>query len=238
MKRQGGERERPESGRRTWRLRAVALAATLAVAYFSWLALRPGEAGHSSAPASATTSSPADTAAAQLERQNAGLRSELAVLERQLQIERASHADLGKQLKSLSDENARLRDEIALLQSVAAAGAGKDGIRLSSVRVEPVGDAGEYSYRMVLLQTGTRVKPFFGSYQLLVSVDQHGTRRGVMLPAANAKAEPPYQLEFKVQQRIEGTFRVAPDAVVRSVQVRIFESGQTQPKLMQTVTLS
>lgn len=38
--------------------------------------------------------------------------------------------------------------------------------------------------------------------------------------------------------RIDGTFKINPAAVVRSVQVRVFEAGQSQPKLMQTVTLS
>jgi len=213
------------------------LVAAVAVSYFAWYALNPD--GWDTSAASVTDSRPPTEAeTVNLERQSAQLKSEVAVLERQLQIERASHADIAKQMKSLSDENARLRDDIALLQAVAGAGAGREGLRLSSVRVEPAGDAGEYSYRMVLLQTGSRDRPFQGSYQLLVNVDQDGTRRGVILPIASAKTEPPFQLDFRVQQRIEGTFRVAPNAVVRSVQVRIFEAGHVQPKLMQTVTLS
>ncbi len=207
-----------------------------AVAYFSWFALyvaRPGTPGSGTEARLRT-----DAEVAQLERQSAQLKSELVVLERQLHIERASQADIAKQLKSLSEENARLRNEIELLQAVAVAGAGKDGIRLSSVRVEPSGDMGEYSYRMVLLQTGSRDRPFQGSYQLLVNVDENGARRGVVLPVTSAKVEPPFQLDFRVQQRIEGTFRVAPNAVVRSVQVRVYEIGNAQPKLMQTVTLS
>jgi hypothetical protein len=175
---------------------------------------------------------------AALERANAGLKSELAVLERQLQIERATYADLAKQVKELTLENARLREDVALVQAISAADSKADGVKVSSVRVEPNSVPGEYTYRIVLLQTGTRNKQFLGRYQLIVNLVQNGERRGMTLPAAGEAAEPPYQLDFRVHQRIDGTFRVDPGAVVRSVELRVFEGRQTQPKVMQTVTLS
>jgi hypothetical protein len=97
---------------------------------------------------------------AQLEKSNAALKSELAVLERQLQIERASQGDLVKQVKSLSHENSRLKEDITLLQTISAPERKADGISVSSVRVEPNPVPGEYTYRIVLVQTGARAKPF------------------------------------------------------------------------------
>jgi hypothetical protein len=52
---------------------------------------------------------------------------------------------------------------------------------------------------------------------------------------ANAKE---YQLRFRFFQRVEGTFKVAPDAIVKSLQVRVFENGSKTPKLAQTVSAS
>ena len=175
---------------------------------------------------------------ANLERANAGLKSELAVLERQLQIERATYVDLARQVKELALENARLREDVALVQAISAKDSRVDGVKVSSVRVEPNAVPGEYSYRIVLLQTGARSKQFLGRYQLVVNLVQNGERRGVTLPAPGENAEPPYQLDFRVHQRIDGTFRVDPAAVVRSVELRVFEGRQSQPKVMQTVTLS
>ena len=182
-----------------------------------------------------------DTPAAEqagLERANAGLKSEVAVLERQLQIERATYADLARQVKDLTLENARLREDVALVQAISAADSRADGVKVSSVRVEPNSVPGEYTYRIVLLQTGARSKQFLGRYQLIVNLVQNGERRGMTLPAGGEAAESPYQLDFRVHQRIDGTFRVDPAAVVRSVELRVFEGRQTQPKVMQTVTLS
>jgi hypothetical protein len=175
---------------------------------------------------------------AALARANAELQSELAVAERQLQMERASLADLTRQVKELTHENARLREDVALVQAISAADSRADGVKVSSVRVEPNSVPGEYSYRIVLLQTGSRTKQFKGRYQLVVNLLHNGERRGVTLPGPTEAGEAPYQLAFRVHQRIDGTFTVDPAAIVRSVELRVFEGHQSQPKVMQTVTLS
>lgn len=218
-----------------WLARGFLLAAVVTVLWIAYERSAPHRLG---GQAEAARSEISATAQAELERANAGLKSELAVLERQLQIERATYSDLAKQVKELTLENARLREDVALVQAISAADSKADGVRVSSVRVEPNSVPGEYNYRIVLLQTGARNKHFLGRYQLVVNLVQNGERRGMTLPAAGEAAESPYQLDFRVHQRIEGTFRVDPAAVVRSVELRVFEGRQTQPKVMQTVTLS
>jgi hypothetical protein len=173
-----------------------------------------------------------------LETANSALKSQLAAIERQLQIERATHADLGKQVKVLSSENSRLREDIALLRAISASGSKSDGISVSSARVQADLVPGEYTYRIVLVQTGSRTKPFRGTYQLLVNMVQDGRRVGIRIPEAVEKAPSAYKLDFRLHQRIDGTFKVAPGAEVQSVQVRVFEGGQPQPKVMQTVAIS
>lgn len=178
------------------------------------------------------------TEKAGLEKDNATLRSELAVLERELQIERASQAELARQVKAMAGENARLREDAALVQAVSAPDAKVDGVKVSSARVQANPVEGEYSYRIVLLQTGSRTKSFQGRYQLVVHLARDGDTRGITLPGPDDPAAQPYTLDFRVSQRLDGTFKVDPGAVVRSVQIRVFEGGQSQPKVMQTVTLS
>jgi hypothetical protein len=68
---------------------------------------------------------------------------------------------------------------------------------------------------------------------------EQGDRKFVLtLPAEGEKNVKEYQVSFKFFQRVEGTFKVAPNAVVKSMQVRVFESGSIAPKLSQTVNLS
>lgn len=210
---------------------------SVALGFFGWLAYSRSDEWDVSI-GSKSVLKRVESERANLEKENVGLRSELAVLERQLQIERASQAELAKQVKAMAEENARLKEDVALVQAVSGNDAKVDGVKVSSARVQAGSVAGEFSYRIVLLQTGARKKPFEGRYQLIVNLGKEGGKGGVSLPGTADHGAQSYQLNFRVSQRIEGTFKVDPAAVVRSVQIRVFEGSQSQPKVMQTVTLS
>jgi hypothetical protein len=223
-----------------WYLRWLGIGAcVVAASGLLWTGYQYGHAlaGFES-PAAEGSDSKLAAQKAELEKANMSLKSDLAVMERELQIERATYGDLAKQVKALSHENSQLKEDIALLQTISNPGAKGDGVSVSSVRIEPNAVPGEYSYRIVLVQTGSRAKPFQGNYQLVVNTIEDGKRTGVTLPTAAENASSAYRLEFRVHQRIDGTFKVAPGAQVQSVQVRIFEGGQAQPKVMQTVAVS
>jgi hypothetical protein len=59
-----------------------------------------------------------------------------------------------------------------------------------------------------------------------------------MLPPENETKGKDYQLSFKFFQRVEGTFKVSPEAVLKSMQVRVYENGATQPKLTKDASVS
>lgn len=218
-----------------WLARSFLLVSAVALA---WILVAPDGSPGGEADVDDSVLAKLRVELAESEKANAGLKSELTVLQRQLQIERASYDDLARQVKALTHENARLREDVALVQAISTADSRTDGVKVSSVRVEPNSIPGEYNYRIVLLQTGSRTKHFRGRYQLVVNLLHNGERRGMTLPDAEDSADAPYRLDFRVHQRIDGTFRVDPAAVVRSVQLRVFEGRQSQPKIMQTVTLS
>jgi hypothetical protein len=72
---------------------------------------------------------------------------------------------------------------------------------------------------------------------LLVNLTEDGKNTIATVPSGPAEARA-FEVDFKFYQRLEGTFQVAPAAQVRNIQLRVFEHGATQPKLMQTVNLS
>jgi len=169
----------------------------------------------------------------------AALRSKVAAAERQLQIERATYGDLSKQMKTLSEENAALKEDLAFFQSLMPAGP-KDvtGVSINSVRVQPEAVPGEYRYRLLLVQTGQRAKEFQGNVQLVLNVEENQRKFVVMVPPDAGRNAKEYQVNFKFFQRVEGSFKVPSGAVVKSLQVRVFETGGSTPKLTQTVTVS
>jgi hypothetical protein len=166
------------------------------------------------------------------------LRARVAEAERKLQIERATYGDLARQVKTLTGENAALKEDLAFFQSLMAAGGREGAITINRFRVQPDALPGEYRYRLLLVQTGQRVKEFRGKLQFVLNLEQ-GERKFVLtLPPDGDQKAGEFQLSFRFFQRVEGTFRVSPDAVVRSMQVRVFENGATQPRLTQTVDVS
>jgi hypothetical protein len=166
------------------------------------------------------------------------LRSKVAAAERQLQIERATYGDLTKQMKALSEENAALKEDLAFFTSLGPEGSKETAVSINRVRVQPEAIPGEYRYRLLLVQTGQRAKEFQGNVQLVVNVVQNERKFVVMVPPDAARSAKEYQVNFKFFQRVEGSFKVPSGAVVKSMQVRVFESGASTPKLTQTVTVS
>lgn len=169
----------------------------------------------------------------------AELHARTAAAERQLQIERATYGDLARQVKVLAQENATLKEDLAFFQSLTATSK-KGAISVNRFRLLPDPVPGEYRYQLLLVQTGERAKEFNGRLQFVLNLQQDGRKVVLMLPpdseqAANAKA---YQVSFKLFQRVEGSFRISPDASVKGLQVRVFEGTSNTPKLTHNVTIS
>jgi hypothetical protein len=167
----------------------------------------------------------------------AELNARTAAAERQLQIERATFVDLERQVKNLAQENARLKEDLAFFQSLTATG--KEGaISVNRFRLMPESVPGEYRYQLLLVQTGERAKEFNGRLQFVLNLQQDGRKVVLVMPPDASRPAKEYQVSFKLFQRVEGMFRISPDAAVKGLQVRVFEGNSDAPRLTHNVTLS
>ena len=175
---------------------------------------------------------------AQLQQEASRMRAQLMQAERQLQIERATYTDLVKQVKALTDENATLKEDLAFFQTLMPSGGRDGGVAINRFMVQNDALPGEYRYRLFLTQTGQRKQDFQGNLQFVVNLQQDSKKLVMTLPAEDDKEGKAFKLNFRFYQRIEGTFRVDPGVAVKSLQVRVFENGSQEPKLIQTVNAS
>lgn len=175
---------------------------------------------------------------ARMQQELAQLRGQLAQGERQLQMQDATYADLVKQMKTLTAENAALKEDVAFFQTLMPSGGKRGGVAINRFLVQNDATPGEYRYRMLLTQTGERSKDFQGNLKFVVNLQQNDRKVVMTLPVEDDKDGRGFKLNFRFYQRIEGAFRVAPDAVVKSVQVRVFEKGSDEPKVTQTANVS
>jgi hypothetical protein len=169
--------------------------------------------------------------------ENAALRKEIAGIERKLQIELAAQGNLTGQIRALSEENALLKEDLAFFQTLMASGSDPGGVTVNRFRVVRDALPGEYHYRLLIVQSKQRVREFRGRLQLIVDYERNGESAVITYPS-EADDVQAYNLQFKFYQRVEGTFTLDPDAVVKGVQVRVMQNGDATPVSTQEATLS
>lgn len=221
-----------------WRLLWVAAGAVV-LACFAWIVADALGAFDGSLRADATEIRRLQQELAQQEAELATWRARGAQADRQLQMERAAGGDLAKQVKSLTFENAGLKEDLAFFQSImSATGAPGGTITVNRFRLRPEAEPGEYRYQMLLVQNGQRSKQFRGRLQFVLDVHNDGRKLALVIPAEAERESRDYQLSFKFFQRVEGTFKLTPGSVLKRMQVRVFENGARTPKLTQSLSVS
>jgi len=176
-----------------------------------------------------------------LQEENAKLSSQAASFERQAQMEHAANQEVLSQIKVLSDENVRLKENLAFFQNLPLAQGENDGdLSILRLKVERDSLPGEYYCRLILVQSvKQRGKAFQGNMQLIVNALKDGKKVVLQFPLENAPLEQAaYQLNFKYYQVIDRAFKVSPEIEIESVQVRVFERGMREPKVVKSIGLS
>jgi len=155
-----------------------------------------------------------------------------------LKIEQTAQRNLARQVRELEADNARLKEDIAFFENLSAQGHADDRVTVARFKVESNVIPGEYRYRVLVMQGGSRPREFTGRLQFIVTMQRD--RKDVMLVVPDETSEPQsaYQITFKRFFRADGVFRVDPSAKVRSVQVRLLEKGSGQPRATQSYNLS
>jgi len=224
-----------------WYLRwlglAVALVFSVALAAWTWDAGRRfagfdrSEVGQDLAAARAE--------AAKLREELERLRALANAADSKVAIERTAQQKLAQQIRSLEQENGRVREELALFESMLSSETAVAApLSILRFKVEPDLLPGEYRYRLLLLASGPRRgRDFQGRLELAVGLTEDGRSAIIMVPGQAEAEGSAFRLAFKHFQRIDGSFRVSPKARVGSVQLRVYESGSAEPKVTQSVTL-
>lgn len=158
--------------------------------------------------------------------------------ESRVRIERGTQSQMARQVRQLEDENGRLKEDLAFFENLIPVEKGEGKVSINRFKVEADVLAGEYRYRLLVLQGGRRDKEQQSAIQFLVEMQLDG--KAVMMPIPGEKpgSDPAYRFNFKYFHRVEGTFRVNPAATVKSVQVRVFDTVSGQLRATQNFSLS
>ncbi len=175
-----------------------------------------------------------------LDQENVTLKAEKIRTMQDIQIEQTTNKDLAKSLQGIQEEIVTLREDNAFFRNLLSPDQGPGPISIYHFKWEHNSLlSGEYRYRLLLLKTGKREQDFVGSVQFLVTGEQAGKKVVSVQPVSSETPEKPQAINvrFKYYQRLEGTIRLPAGLMPKSVQVRVFEAGNPQPKWTRNVTL-
>lgn len=173
----------------------------------------------------------------------AGQHDDISQLKRQLadaghtaDLERSTAEGLKQQIKALTGENAELKKDLAFFQTLMPA-SGKAGLTINRLQITRAAAPGQYRYQLLLLQSGLHDKVFDGTVRFVINIEKNGKVVAVNWPQ-NDDPAPALHVNFKFYQRVEGAFHVPPQAQVKSVEVKVYETGGKDPKITQTMKIS
>lgn len=181
----------------------------------------------------------ADTATAQ--REAAELRARNTQLESDLAMMRGLQATLQKQQAESQQENAQLKDELAFFRQFFADSTKGPGVGIQRLAVDGNG-SDVVRYSVLVTRGGSTKVEFDGQLALHAELvptreNESGKAQTVTLPGDVPDAALPLRLKFKYYQRVEGTIRVPPGYLVRTLTARAYESGSPGPRATRTLTL-
>lgn len=173
---------------------------------------------------------------AQLEQENKSLRTQAIHVGRQQQVNNVAQTDLAKDLAVLQEENVHLKEDLTFYKSILEESTGVAVVKLHSFKVNRGEHAGEYQYRLLLIQSGKHDKNVQGSVQLAVIGTQDGkpVTRVVM---GGKSVQQGGKVNFKYYQPLEGKFTMPTGISAQSLQAQFFQAGSSEPKLTQVVSL-
>ena len=144
-----------------------------------------------------------------------------------LKAERTAQERLAQQVRQLEADKQAMADDLGFYQRLLPSG--DDGLQLRGVQAEAV-SPGQVRWQMVVAQNGKGNAEFKGRFELTLVGQLQGKPWSQPLPGG------PRALQMRQVTRVEGLIDHPPEAVIKTVQVRVMDA-QGVTKATQTVRL-
>jgi len=156
-------------------------------------------------------------------------RDKLAVsantVESQMNIDRSMQKQLADQIKTLTADNLKLKDDLAFFESLMPSATGPVGITVQRLKAE-MSSPSQLRYRILVMQGGKGSSDFVGELQYNLTLVQGGKSVMMQFPDPKAGDAAKLKLSFKHYQRLEGLISLPDGATVKAVQAKVMDRGQ------------
>lgn len=165
------------------------------------------------------------------------LKTQLNDHESQLKVEKASQAELSKNLAQLQDENASLKEDLGFLRNIMSTAKASEGLTISNLKVESDALPNEYRYRMLVTQGGQRKLDFKGKVQIIAKVQQGAQQIALSFPTDSELRAAGGELDFRYYQKVDGRFKIPEGTQLKNVQIRVLGLPSFDVKSQRSINL-
>ena len=161
----------------------------------------------------------------------AGLREQVAILERSSQIDRQAAADVKSDLGQLEEELQAAREEVEFYRGIVSPGDVKPGLRIHRFILEQGATTGEYHYDLVLTQLKRNDKFVSGTVDWRISGSMPDYQTEIGLERVTEPAVKELKFRFRYFQDLAGTIKLPEGFTPEKVVLTIKPSGKgkTEP---------
>lgn len=173
---------------------------------------------------------------AELTAENRALMSKMTRLDSEMLMSKGVQDSLTRQALALQTENTQLKEELSYLQQLVSGSSKEGSITVRRATVERDGPE-QLRVRMLIVQGGTMGDTFIGQLNISLELTQEGRRLHFNLPDDQPETAMALKLNFKYYQRIDLAVRVPAGVTARSLQARVFQAGNAQPKVTENLNI-
>ena len=145
--------------------------------------------------------------------------------ESKLNIELSTQKQLADQVMVLTQENNKLKEDLAFFENLIPSSQAQEGVRIGGFKAN-AGSHSQLQYRVLVMQGGKGVRDFVGELQLVATVVQAGKNVTITYPDAKEGETGKLKLSFRYYQRIEGTLTLPEGSSIKTLQARIMDKGR------------
>ncbi len=150
-----------------------------------------------------------------------------------LQIETTAREKLSLQIRSLEEENTRLKADLAMFENLASnSQTGPPGLEISRLTVSPEGTPGRFRFSALIAQKGLlKDRDLKASLHLMVAVSRGGETVMMEFPMATSGGSTAgYPVTLRRFGKAEGVFDVPAGARIGRVEARLVEDGTVKAR--------
>ncbi len=161
-------------------------------------------------------------ALAEIERQNAVLRDQVALLKRSTEVDQQAYARVGDGFKALQQEIAELREEVNFYRGIVSPRENSTGLRIERFELERApGQQRMYHYQLVLTQVLKNDRSVRGTASFSIEGVQAGKPRVLSLKQVAVDKKTALRFRFRYFQKFEGDIVLPKGFQPRQVVVSI-----------------